>query len=69
MMLSQYDNPRLYNIFTDLCKKYERPHVETIRIKTFLNVWQKDFKEGDNIPLDRNIMFQKVELISYDNQS
>ena len=60
LMLSQYDNPRLYSILADLCKKYEGPHVETIRVKTFLNVWQKDFKEGDNIPLDRNLMFQKV---------
>ena len=60
LMLSQYDNPRLYSILADLCKKYEGPHVETIRGKTFLNVWQKDFKEGDNIPLDRNLMFQKV---------
>jgi hypothetical protein len=37
-------------------------------LKTFLNVFQLDFSEGEEIPLSRSNMFQKVSLISYDNE-
>lgn len=67
IILNPNDCSRLYSIFNDVYKLYEGPHVETIRIKTFLNVWQKDYEEGENIPFERNMMFQRVELISYDN--
>lgn len=66
--MSQSANPRLYGIINDVYKQYEGPHVETIRLKTFLNVWQKDYEEGESIAFDRNLMFQRVELISYDNE-
>jgi hypothetical protein len=61
------DNSKLYDIINDVYKEYEGPHVEFIRVKTFLNVWQKDYREGEKICFDRNLMFQKVELVSYDN--
>lgn len=33
-----------------------------------MNIWQKDYEDNQDIPLDRNLMFQRVELISYDNE-
>lgn len=69
VVLSQADNSRLYSIISDVYKLYEGPHVETVRIKTFMNIWQKDYKEGDSIAFDRNMMFQRVELVSYDNEA
>jgi hypothetical protein len=68
MVLSPADNSRLYSIISDVYQLYEGPHVETIRLKTFLNIWQKDYEEGQEIELDRNLMFQRVELLSYDNE-
>jgi hypothetical protein len=69
VVLSQSDNSRLFSIINDLYKMYEGPHVETIRLKTFLNIWQKDYEEGEDILFDRNLMFQRVELLSYDNEA
>ena len=66
LLLSPGENQRLYNIINDTYKRYEGPHVETIRLKTFLNIWQKDYKEGQDIPFNRSMMFQKIELFSYE---
>lgn len=60
LVLSPADNSRLFSIISDVYRLYEGPHVETIRVKTFLNVWQKDFADGEEIPFDRNLMFQRV---------
>jgi hypothetical protein len=37
-------------------------------LKTFINVFQPDFAEEEEIPMDRSKMFQRVELISFDNE-
>ena len=37
-------------------------------MKTFLNVFQEDFRPGEEVPFDRSDMFQKVELVSFDNE-
>jgi hypothetical protein len=67
LTLAPADNSRLYSIINDVYRKFEGPHVETIRIKTFLNVWQQKYVDGQEIQFNRDLMFQRVELISYDN--
>lgn len=67
-ILSPASNHRLYSIFDEVYSVFGGPHVQTIRLKTFLNVWQKGFVEGQDIPLNRNLMFQRLERISYDGE-
>ncbi len=67
--LSPAHNSRLYSIINSVYKRFEGPHVETIRIKTFLNVWQQKYVDGQEIHFNRDHMFQRVELISYDNDT
>jgi len=43
-------------------RKYAKKDTETIVIKTFMHVFQKDFQAGDRIPLLPNEMFQKIEM-------
>ena len=66
-VVAAHKNPQLFTALDEVYKQYEGPHVETVVVKTFLNVNQVEFSEGDEIPLDRSSMFQKVQLISYDN--
>lgn len=66
--LVHHVNPQLYNTLHSIYQQFASNHVETVVLKTFLNVFQPDFAEDEDVPMDRNRMFQRVELISYDNE-
>lgn len=66
--LVHHVNPQLYDILHGVFQQYASNHVEAVVLKTFLNVFQPDFAEDEEVPMDRNRMFQRVELISYDNE-
>lgn len=68
IMVSQGSNSRLYEIFDELYEQFQSPHVERVVLKTFLNVIQREYSAGESILFDRHKMFQRVELISYDNE-
>ena len=42
--------------------------MEKVVLKTFINVFQNDFEEGEEIPMIRGNMLQKVHLVSFDNE-
>ncbi len=46
----------------DIFNQYAKKNTESIIIKTFVHIVQRDFKAGDRIPLLPNEMFQKIEL-------
>jgi hypothetical protein len=68
MLVSQASNNRLYEIIDELYEQFQSPHVERVVLKTFLNVNQKEYSVGEDILFDVHKMFQRVELISYDNE-
>jgi predicted DsbA family dithiol-disulfide isomerase len=67
-VVQKHAHPQLFETLNAAYQKYASNHVETVVLKTFLNVFQQDFDEGEEVPFDRHYMFQKVELVSFDNE-
>ena len=42
-VVEKHSHPELYNILHGVFKKYANNHVETVVLKTFINVFQEDF--------------------------
>lgn len=45
-VLYQHKSPQLYRALHEQFSKYANHHIEIVVIKTFLNVFQPDFKPG-----------------------
>ena len=67
-VIQQHKNPDLYATLHAYYESKTSVHIETVVLKTFINVFQPDFSEDEEVPMDRSNMFQRVELISYDNE-
>lgn len=58
--LVQHANSELYSILYAVYEKFASNHIERVTLKTFLNVFQPEFAEGEEVPFDRSRMFQRV---------
>ncbi len=67
-VIVQHKHPELYKILHAFYETKANVHIETVVLKTFINVFQPDFGEDEEVPMDRSNMFQRVDLISYDNE-
>lgn len=67
-MLDPQRHPTLHSKLTHVYREYATPQVQTVVLKTFLNVEQGDYEGGEEIPLHRSGMFQRVELVRHSEE-
>ncbi len=63
--LSKEVSANLYALVNGLYNKHAKKGTESLTIKTFIKVQQKEFNAGDRVPLIPEEMSQKVELENF----